>query len=199
MDSGGSMSYFGAKDGTFTSNESRAHTPKKVLQYAREGYVGDVLQSFEKRWLNRPAINQSWAMDFMHDVLADGSKIQLLTRVDIYSRESVGLEVDFGFTAPQVVDALQRLSDDREKQRLSAIAESLNPLRQRGRIQYLCISIRGHIGTASRSTSLGQESHQITVDSHQITVFVSRSTIVSIKNCSIRPGSDCSPMLARGR
>ena len=29
------------------------------------------------------ATNQSWAMDFMHDVLADGTKIRLLTIVDL--------------------------------------------------------------------------------------------------------------------
>jgi putative transposase len=38
---------------------------------------------------NPTAVNQSWAMDFMHDVLADGTKIRLLTIVDIFSRESV--------------------------------------------------------------------------------------------------------------
>ena len=32
-------------------------------------------------------------MDFMHDVLADGTKIRLLTIVDIFRRESVTLEV----------------------------------------------------------------------------------------------------------
>ena len=53
------------------------------------------------------APNQSWAMDFMHDVLADGSKIRLLTIVDTYSRESVALEVDFSFKSSQVVDALR--------------------------------------------------------------------------------------------
>ncbi len=54
------------------------------------------------------ASNQSWAMDFMHDVLADGSKIRLLTIVDMFSRESVALEVDYGFKSPQVVDVLRR-------------------------------------------------------------------------------------------
>lgn len=61
------------------------------------------------------AVNQSWAMDFMHDVLADGTKIRLLTIVDIYSRESVALEVDYGFKAPQVVDVLRRVTADRGK------------------------------------------------------------------------------------
>jgi putative transposase len=54
------------------------------------------------------APNQSWAMDFMHDVLADGSKIRLLTIVDMFSRESIALEVDYGFKSPQVVEILQR-------------------------------------------------------------------------------------------
>ena len=54
------------------------------------------------------APNQSWAMDFMHDILADGSKIRLLTIVDMFSRESVALEVDYGFKSPQVVEVLRR-------------------------------------------------------------------------------------------
>ncbi len=54
------------------------------------------------------APNQSWAMDFMHDILADGTKIRLLTIVDSFSRESVALEVDYGFRSPQVVEVLQR-------------------------------------------------------------------------------------------
>ncbi len=52
-------------------------------------------------------------MDFMHDVLADGTKIRLLTIVDIFSRESVALEADYGFKAPQVVDVLRRASAER--------------------------------------------------------------------------------------
>jgi len=56
----------------------------------------------------RTAPNQSWAMDFMHDILADGTKIRLLTIVDIFSRESIALEVDYGFKSPQVVEVLRR-------------------------------------------------------------------------------------------
>jgi putative transposase len=59
------------------------------------------------------APNQSWAMDFMHDVLADGSKIRLLTIVDTYSRESVALEVGFSFKSPQVVDVLRQAVSER--------------------------------------------------------------------------------------
>jgi putative transposase len=60
------------------------------------------------------APNQSWSMDFMHDVLADGAKIRLLTIVDNFSRESLALEVDHGFKASQVVEVLRRLVGERE-------------------------------------------------------------------------------------
>jgi putative transposase len=59
------------------------------------------------------APNQSWAMDFMHDLLTDGSKIRLLTIVDIFSRESLALEVDFHFKSTQVVEVLRRLVAER--------------------------------------------------------------------------------------
>ncbi len=53
------------------------------------------------------APNESWAMDFMHDTLADGTKIRLLTVVDTFSRESIALEVDYCFKSPQVVEVLR--------------------------------------------------------------------------------------------
>lgn len=59
------------------------------------------------------APNQSWAMDFMHDVLADGTKIRLLTIVDSFSRESLALEVALGFKSTDVVEVLRRLIAER--------------------------------------------------------------------------------------
>jgi putative transposase len=55
------------------------------------------------------APNQSWSMDFMHDMLADGTKIRLLTIVDDYSRESLALELDYGFKSTRVVEVLRGL------------------------------------------------------------------------------------------
>ena len=37
--------------------------------------------------------NEIWAMNLMHERLADGSKIHLLTIVDLFSRECVALSV----------------------------------------------------------------------------------------------------------
>ncbi len=52
-------------------------------------------------------------MDFMHDTLADGTKVRLLTIVDCFSRESVALEVGFGFKSTEVVEVLKRISHQR--------------------------------------------------------------------------------------
>jgi putative transposase len=65
--------------------------------------------------LKPTAPNQSWAMDFMHDVLADGTKVRLLTVVDNFSRENLALEVDHGFRAAQVVEVLRRIVAERAK------------------------------------------------------------------------------------
>jgi putative transposase len=57
--------------------------------------------------------NEVWAMDFMHDRLADHSKIRLLTIVDLLSRECVALTVARSFRSPDVVRILAHLSKQR--------------------------------------------------------------------------------------
>jgi putative transposase len=37
------------------------------------------------------AANEHWAMDFIHDQLADGTAFRVLSIVDLYTRECVGL------------------------------------------------------------------------------------------------------------
>jgi putative transposase len=59
------------------------------------------------------APNQRGAMNFMHDMLADGTKVRLLTIVDTFSRESVALEIDFGFKSTEVVAVLRRVVVER--------------------------------------------------------------------------------------
>ena len=54
-------------------------------------------------------------MDFMHERLADGSKIRLLTIVDLYSRECVALQVDRSFRSPDVVRVLTHVCKHRGK------------------------------------------------------------------------------------
>jgi putative transposase len=44
--------------------------------------------------------NQVWAMDFMHDTLADGSKIRVLTAIDVATRECVARSLPKDSAAP---------------------------------------------------------------------------------------------------
>ena len=57
--------------------------------------------------------NQSWAMDFMHDELVDGSHVRLLTVVDNFTHENLALVPGIGFGAAQVVEALRRIVAER--------------------------------------------------------------------------------------
>jgi putative transposase len=53
----------------------------------------------------RPAAtcpNEQWAMDFMHDTLADRSSIRVLTAIDLHTRECVALEAAKTFSGSDV-------------------------------------------------------------------------------------------------
>ena len=53
--------------------------------------------------------NETWAMDFVHDQLATGRKLRVLTIVDTFSRFSPALEPRFTFRGADVVGVLERL------------------------------------------------------------------------------------------
>jgi putative transposase len=64
----------------------------------------------------RPALeraNQSWAMDFMQDGLADGRTLRLLTVIDRYTREALALEVDTSIPGLRVRRVLDQLAAER--------------------------------------------------------------------------------------
>jgi hypothetical protein len=127
------------------------------------------------------APNQSWAMDFMHDVLADGTKIRLLTIVDSFSRESLPLEVGAGFKSTEVVGCCDDSSPTAAHRSVSPVTTAPN--------LYPCSSTNGPTGIASSSTSRAP-------DVRQTMLFANRSTTACAKNCSIRTGSDRSRMHA---
>ena len=63
------------------------------------------------------APNDVWAMDFVHDQLATGRKIRVLTTVDTFSRYSPVLDARFSYRGEDVVATLEgslthRLSED---------------------------------------------------------------------------------------
>lgn len=52
-------------------------------------------------------------MDFVHDQLANGKKIRMLTLVDKLSREYLRIEVDYGLRSQAIVDALEKVRIER--------------------------------------------------------------------------------------
>jgi putative transposase len=52
--------------------------------------------------------NETWAMDFVHDQLATGRKIRILTVVDTFTRFSPIIDPRFSYRAENVVEALER-------------------------------------------------------------------------------------------
>jgi putative transposase len=75
---------------------------KRGVRYVRGNVVPTV---------SRP--NERWSLDFVHDALSNGRKFRSLTIVDDFTRESIGIEVDFSLTGDRVVRVLSRLADTR--------------------------------------------------------------------------------------
>jgi putative transposase len=59
--------------------------------------------------------NEQWAMDFMHDTLASGKPIRVLTAIDLCTRECTVLRVAQGFTGSDVASLLSQAGQERSK------------------------------------------------------------------------------------
>jgi putative transposase len=89
----------------------------------------------------RPATrsNETWAMDFVHDQLANGQKLRVLTIVDTFSRFSPALEPRFTFRGADVVDVLESRSPRR--------TPGNHPRRSGHRV---CVARSGSVGLSTR-------------------------------------------------
>ena len=79
-------------------------------------------------------------MDFVHDQLATGRKLRVLTIVDTFSRFSPAIEPRFSFRGCDVVEVLERVG------RQVRIPEG-NPGRSRNRV---CVARSGSLGVSAR-------------------------------------------------
>ena len=61
--------------------------------------------------VSRP--NERWAMDFVHDSLWNGRKLRTLTMVDVFTKESLTIEVDTSINGERVVRVLNRIVEVR--------------------------------------------------------------------------------------
>jgi len=59
------------------------------------------------------AVNERWAMDFVHDTLSNGRTVRVLTVLDVYSRECVALEAGVGFRGEDVARILSAAAKKR--------------------------------------------------------------------------------------
>jgi putative transposase len=75
----------------------RNKTPKRPVKAKLREDRADATQS-----------NQVWAMDFVHDQLATGRKIRVLTIIDTFSRFSPVVDARFSYRGEDVVATLER-------------------------------------------------------------------------------------------
>jgi putative transposase len=62
--------------------------------------------------VNRPVLmgpNEEWALDFVHDALATGRGVRVLSVVDNFTRECLALETDTSFASQRVTRVLERV------------------------------------------------------------------------------------------
>jgi putative transposase len=60
------------------------------------------------------AANQRWAMDFIHDMLAEGGTVRILSVVDVHTRECVALEARRSFRGEDVGQVLSSVARTRK-------------------------------------------------------------------------------------
>ena len=57
--------------------------------------------------------NERWSMDFVHDTLANGRNVRLLTVIDDFTAESIAIEIDSSLPARRVIRVLERVAVER--------------------------------------------------------------------------------------
>jgi len=66
--------------------------------------------------VERPAVtrpDEQWAMDFMHDTLADRTSIRILTAIDLHTRECVALAAARSFSGSDVARIIEQAGEKR--------------------------------------------------------------------------------------
>jgi putative transposase len=95
-------------------------SPKKLYRLYKEERLSVRKRGGRKRALGTRAPmvipqdrNLRWSLDFVMDTLVSGRRFRILTLVDDFTRECLGLVVDTSLTAPRVVRELDRIVETR--------------------------------------------------------------------------------------
>jgi len=62
-----------------------------------------------------PALNHTWSMDFMHDVLENGRKVRVLNIIDDYNREALAVEAAYSHNSYSVMEQIEIIMVNRDK------------------------------------------------------------------------------------
>jgi putative transposase len=95
-------------------------SPKKLYRLYKEERLTVRKRGGRKRALGTRAPmvipqdrNLRWSLDFVMDTLVNGRRFRILTLVDDFTRECLGLVADTSLTAPRVVRELDRIVETR--------------------------------------------------------------------------------------
>lgn len=95
---------------------------KKVFRIYRELGLKVLKRGGRKRALGSRVVtmaltkrNQEWSLDFVHDALANGRRIRMLTVVDDFTRESIKIAVDTSLSGQRVCEELEQVVAARGK------------------------------------------------------------------------------------
>jgi len=94
-------------------------SPMRVFRLYQE--AGLAVRRLRRKRLERPAArqplhvrpNQEWALDFVADTLGTGRGIRVLTVVDAFTRECLGLDVDTSLSSRRVTRKLDQIIEER--------------------------------------------------------------------------------------
>jgi putative transposase len=100
-------------------------SPKKLYRLYKEERLTVRKRGGRKRALGTRAPmaipqdrNLRWSLDFVMDTLVNGRRFRILTLVDDFTRECLGLVVDTSLTAPRVARELDRIIETRSCPRM---------------------------------------------------------------------------------
>jgi putative transposase len=94
-------------------------SPMRVFRLYQQ--AGLAVRRLRRKRLTRPAAkvplhvrpNQEWALDFVADTLGTGRGIRVLTVVDVFTRECLGLDVDTSLSSRRVTRKLDQIIEER--------------------------------------------------------------------------------------